>query len=312
MTRTMPKTRRLGAGRTNQLMRSGRTCTVEEKVDGSLVCWTWNELTGLEVWGSRHQIDVADPSDTYKGVVRFIEGLAAKGLLRPSWTYWAEVIDSPRPRTLGYDRPARNGLVLWDVQRQSGDYLGEFEKEIVAKSLDVDCAPVLHRGPLTLHLLATLVETSEPLLGGDRVEGVVIKDADDISAERLVAKYVADEFLESHLGEEFKLPDDRRALVSSLVGAVVTVPRMEKMRMAMADDGVLSNTPRDIGELCRRVREDIRAEELPEMHRQLEQYWEVRPSISPGDNDAIIEAALKACNAPVALWYKDWLAERQT
>ena len=185
---------------------------------------------------------------------------------------------------LRYDRAAQNGLVLWDVQTESGDYLDESKRE-VAESIGTDCAPLLYRGPVTLDLLVRTVETSEPLLGGNRVEGVVIKDADDLSADRLVAKYVADDFLESHLGDGFKLPDDRRALVSSMAGAVVTAPRMEKMRMAMADDGLLTRTPRDIGELCRRVCEDILLEEVSAMHQQLAQYWAARSSVPPGDND---------------------------
>ena len=100
MARTMPKTRRLGSGRTNQLLMLGQTCTVEEKCDGSLVCWEWNDATNLlQVWGSRHQVDLEKPTEPYRGVVQHLKNLVAKGLLRSGWTYWAEVIDSPRPRT---------------------------------------------------------------------------------------------------------------------------------------------------------------------------------------------------------------------
>ena len=126
-----------------------------------------------------------------------------------------------------------------------------------------ECPPLLYTGPVTMTLLMQILRDARPILGGDRIEGVVIKDLTHLGPDRLMAKLVSDDFQESHLGEQRKLQkgDGGEGIVQSLALAVGTEARFRKMVRAMDEDGVLTKTSADIGELYRRVREDVIEEE---------------------------------------------------
>ena len=308
MLETFPKIRRLGEGGTYRLLKPGHPVIVEEKIDGAQISWIVNEAGELSIFGRHDFVDLDNPPTQYRQTVERLQSLVGTDLLTPGLIYRGEVVSKPKAVTLAYDRAATHGVLLWDVQFASnGQYLMPNNKQATADLIGLECAPTLHNGSVDMEILMGLLQTAKPLLGGEYIEGVVLKDATNWSPDRQFAKYVSDRFLESHLGEKWNQHVSGKEMVQSLASAVTTPARLTKILHEMKDDGMIDGTLKDIGPLCTRVRNDVVDEETEALHRQLNWYWADRPLALHKENDALIAEILTSCNTIVALWYKEQL-----
>ena len=290
----------LGLRGTRALMEPGHNCVVEEKIDGAQM--TFGVSDGqLAAYSRRHALHLGRIPLRFRNVMAALGAVAS--VMEPGLSYRAEVVNRPQSVTLAYDRVAANFAVLFDVTRADGSFLDAEARARWAEKLGLDCVPVLHQGEVTPALLTDLIANSVPLLGGERIEGVVVKSADDLSAERMMGKFVADDFKEAHI-VDWSGSTDPRSMVQSLAFSVATPARFNKMVQAMAEDGVLTGTRADIGEFCRRTIANVAEEQGEELLEQWNRYWESRPKANHTGAARMTKDLNRQVNDTAAIWFR--------
>lgn len=286
-----PKVWTLGHSSIDGIM-DGEVC-VEEKVDGS--------QTSFGIFGGRirfksknQELDVAATGHgMFEQGVAAVLDMAERGALVDGWTYRAEYLRAPRHNTLAYERAPRGHFVLFDVSIGHHKYLDPADRAEHAERLGIDAVPIIERGRVTPDDVREFLN-QDSFLGGAKVEGVVLKDHgrfDPRTGWPLFGKYVSEAFKEKNkAGHAQGKRSDAIALIAETYRSEA---RWTKAVQSMRDDGVLSNDPRDIGELMKRVQCDLEAEEREAIAAAL--YREFRKPI------------IRRSIAGLAEWYKDRL-----
>jgi hypothetical protein len=233
---------------------------VEEKVDGSQ--FSFGVYGGqLACRSHRKMLDLDAPESMFNGAVATVKRLAP--MLRDGWTYRGEVLSKPKHNTLAYERVPAGNVILFDVMTDRPEwYLERTDKEREAERLGLEIVPVLYRGKVEspAQLLAMLDRVS--CLGGQRIEGVVVKNNNKFSADGkpMFGKYVSESFREVHRIDYKGRHPNRADVVDSIIAAHSTVARWEKAVQRLAEEGKLKEDPSDIGQLMREVSRDVNAE----------------------------------------------------
>lgn len=228
-------------------------------------------------------------------VVRSIEHT-----LVPGWTYRCEYLQSPKHNTLAYNRVPQNHLMLFDVDMAEEDYLQSFGGLVgIAEALGIEAVPELFRGRLTeMAELAAMLKI-ESALGGQKIEGVVVKNYNRFGIDKkvLMGKHVSEAFKEIHSGEWRKANPTHGDILDSIVARLRTPARWEKAIQHLRDAGLLEDSPRDIGLLLREIQEDTLTEAQEEVVEDLLK-WAL-PHIRRGIVKGVPE------------WYKERLMQQQ-
>src|SRR5258708_7645146 len=157
---------------------------VEEKIDGSQFSFGLIETTDLErsygansfalrVRSKGCEIMVDAPEKMFMKAVDAVKNL--KEMPHPGWTYRCEYLRAPKHNTLAYDRTPNNYLIVFDIEVGECEFLEYDEKEAEASRLGLETVPLLAKGIMhnLEHFREFLIENS--ILGGQKIEGVVIK-----------------------------------------------------------------------------------------------------------------------------------------
>jgi hypothetical protein len=208
---------------------------------------------------------------------------SAKSLdLTDGWTYRFEYLQSPKHNTLAYNRTPEKFLILFDIMRGPEDYMSPAEKQAEAKRLGIECVPVLFEGVVTgLEQFNALLDR-ESVLGGCKIEGVVVKNYSLFTADKKVAvgKYVSEAFKEKHQGEWKKSNPAPKDVVAMLVESLKVEARWRKALQHLKEAGEDTETPRCIGPLINEVKSDVGKEESEYIKDALfKHFW---PQISRG------------------------------
>ena len=270
-------------------------CLVEEKIDGSQVSFGMVEGV-LHIRSKGAVIEPEHPPKMFGPGVEFIRSVAVD--LREGWTYRGEYLAKPKHNVLPYSRFPNNHIVIFDIDTADQCFCGPIMKVAEAERVGLETVPLLYQGEVTLEVLTQLL-TTESMLGGVLVEGVVVKplhyDLFGKDAKVLMGKYVSEAFKETHK-REWKV--GTRKDVIALLAAELAVPvRWQKMVHRLRDEGTLTNAPKDIGELFRLVHEDVEKEELDYLKDRLWAHFgkEIKKRSTYG----------------LAEWYKQQLMEQQ-
>lgn len=268
---------------------------VQEKVDGSQI--SFGVLEGELVIRSRGQHLVIDaPEKMFLDAVKVIKNIEHE--LTPGYIYRGEYLKTPKHNTLAYDRIPTNHIILFDVQTGPGKFLDKWDFTWEASRLVFESVPVFFEG--YVKSLAELQQylDRESVLGGQKVEGVVIKNYSKFTPDGklMTAKLVSEKFKEVHGGEWRKNNPTSQDITDRLIVKYRTPSRWEKAIQHLAEAGKLEGTPRDIGKLMVEVPNDILEEEEEAIKDALFAYfW---PKIRRG-----VVAGLPE-------WYKNRLAEQ--
>lgn len=272
---------------------------VQEKVDGSQFSFCLDE-DGTVVTRSKGAIIYRETADKlFKEAVEYVHSIKDK--LIPGYTYRGEVLCRPRHNTLAYDRMPRHNIVLFDINTGEETYLTYASMLIYAEGLDLEVVPLMFTG---------MVESAEQLkqfldrdsfLGGQKVEGVVIKQVNTFffgsDKKALMAKYVSEAFKEIHGGEWRKNNPTQKDVIEKVAMLYKTPARWHKSVQHLREAGQIEDSPRDIGILMKEVNLDVLKECKEEIKEELfKQAW---PRIS-----RIITAGLPT-------WYKKELLKEQ-
>lgn len=275
---------------------------VEEKVDGSQISFGVRDGQ-LAMRSKGAEIHVLAPEGMFARGVEVATALHAAGKLRDGWTYRGEYLAKPKHNVLAYDRAPANNIILFDVNTGPESYASPDLKRDVAAELGLECVPQLFRGKIDNPAeLRALLETMS-VLGGQKIEGVVIKPANyDLfgrDKKCLFGKFVSEAFKETHAREwvkEHKTPGGADILTA--IGQTLnTQARWAKARIHLEEAGKLEHSPRDIALLIKEIPADIAKECEDEIKQQLFDWaWpQLRRAVTKGMPE----------------WYKEELLKRQ-
>lgn len=235
---------------------------ITEKVDGSYFSFTMLESGELRM-RSKGQALYADAPNAkmFSTVMSTVE--SRKDRLTPGWIYRGEYLSKPKHNSLAYDRIPEGNVALFDIEIELGRHAPSLVRYAEAARLGFSSVPVLYEGlcPTDLETIKCFLET-DSFLGGQKIEGVVIKNYNQFShGHILMAKFVSPAFKEVHSQEWKKANPSKGDVVDQLIDRYRSEARWNKAVQHLRDDGLLDNSPRDIGPLMKEVAQDVLKEE---------------------------------------------------
>lgn len=262
---------------------------VEEKIDGSQFSFTKQVSDGELICRSKGaRINMLAPEGMFIKAVEFVQANEAR--LTPGLVYRGEYLRSPKHNVLVYDRIPNNHVMIFDIERGEQTFCPAAEKVTEAGLVDLECVPVLFEGMLTDVTLLRELLARESVLGGQKIEGVVIKPANyDLfgrDKKVLMGKFVSEAFKEVHAAEWKKdhATKGPGEIIQILAAIYATPARWAKALIHLREAGVIENSPKDIGALMAEVPPDVLKECEAEIREQLFQWaWpQLRRSLTRG------------------------------
>ena len=297
--RSYPKVYSLGHAALGPMMiEPGLEVEITEKVDGSQ--FSFGLVGGEPVFRSSGQ--EIFPETAGKLFAPAIEQvLSVRERLTEGWSYRGEAFFRPKHNTLAYQRAPRGHVMLFGVDRGYQDWADAAVWEGAAEELGIEAVPVLYRGPLpSLEELQGMLDR-ESVLGGVKIEGIVVKqvsvDFFDKGGKALMAKLVSEDFMETHRKGWRDSNPSRKDALAALAESYRTEARWRKAVQHLAERDELAGEPRDIGLLMAETRRDFLEEEEDNVKEEL---WRM-----------FKDQMLRKITAGLPEWYKRTLAEAQ-
>jgi len=262
---------------------------IEEKIDGSQFSFGAFETAEgdreLRVRSKGAVMHVDAPEKMFAKAVEAVKGRFDG--LHVGWTYRGEYLAKPKHNALAYDRTPRDHIIIFDVSTGEECWLGLDEKQQEAERLGFECVPQLAvdqaGGTTTLGSLREILDHTQSVLGGQLIEGVVIKPLGELygsDKRTLMGKFVSERFKEVHKVEWKKTNPSNADVLARLIDAYKTPARWQKAVQHLRDAGCLEDSPRDIGNLLIEVQKDLGKECKEEIQAALWKWaW---PHISRG------------------------------
>jgi len=253
---------------------------IQEKIDGSQVSFAL-EYVGIvdgrivadhiPVVRSKNQV-VQDGNKMFQMTLDWVRGAAAAGLLNPDYIYRGECVSSLKHNTLTYERVPNGGVVLFDIYDRVNDKMLD-PQSLFAESERIGLESVqclVDYGTADTEACLHMLEDATPTLGGERIEGVVIKRYDLPGPQAfghttdaqgfLKVKLVSNDFKELHHKDWKGRNPNGKDLIANLIEVYGTPQRFAKSVQHLREEGKLVDEPKDIGLLIPAVIEDIIAE----------------------------------------------------
>lgn len=267
---------------------------IQEKIDGSQ--FSFGVINGELFCRSKGANQYPTSNKLFESAVKWCE--EHKDELKEGWTYRGEVLQKPKHHTLKYDRVPHNHIILFDIMTEfEENYLPYTEVEIEAARLGLEVVPCFYEGLLRYFSDAEKYLERMSILGGTKIEGVVIKNYSryDSKAKTLMGKIVSKEFKEKQeRNPEFKRYS-HEDIVFIICDQLRTKNRWKKIVQHLEEDGKLERSERDISKLIVELQKDLMEEEKEFIKEQLFKHFKKK-------------IMGKAC-AGFAEWYKQKLME---
>lgn len=248
---------------------------VEEKIDGSQFSFGVFEIDGERKIRVRSKGAEMIPEAPEKMFARGVAWVIANAdRLTLGWTYRGEFLSKPKHNALAYDRIPREHIILFDINRAQEDYLPWELKAAEADRLGLEVVPVLHAGMVeSIEAFRTFL-SRESVLGGQKVEGVVVKNYALFGQDKkvLMGKFVSEAFKEVHQGSWQADNPNKNDILQALIQQYHTPARWQKALIHLREKGLIEDSPRDIGLLMREVWPDIEKEEIENIKDKLYQW----------------------------------------
>jgi len=267
---------------------------IEEKVDGSQ--FSFGRFDGeLRCRSKGAQLNIIAPEKMFAQVVENVNKLD----LHNGWTYRGELLNKPKHGVLAYDRIPNLNVIIFDINTGEEAYLNYADKYVEASRLGLEIVPLLHNGKVDdVQLIRDLLETVS-CLGGQKVEGVVIKNYARFGLDKkaLMGKFVSEKFKEVHNKEWKQMNPGQGDILNKIILKYKTQARWQKALQHLKERGLIVDEPRDIGLLLKEVWPDVMAECKEEI---MEELWKwAKDNIRRGVTAGLPE------------WYKQLLLEKQ-
>lgn len=267
---------------------------VEEKIDGSQFSFG---IFGGEIRcrSKGAVLNLVAPEKMFIPAINTVRSLAERGLLVDGWTYRGEFLGRTKHNVLAYERIPAGHIIGFDINTGHETYMPYEEKAEEFKRLGLEVVPLLCRGRIeNINHFREILKTIS-ILGGQPVEGVVIKNysrfLDD--GKVMMAKFVSEAFKEIHSRNWAEANPGQGGIVERLIEQHKTPARWQKAVQRIKEAGIWKGAPEDIGHLIKAAREDVAAECKESISDALYQWAE--PQI------------LRGVTGGIAEWYKDEL-----
>ncbi len=289
----------VGALGTEQLL-TGQVI-IEEKIDGSQFAFGIDKNSEVSC-RSHHQQIIINDAGMFTEAVAHVQSIIPTlermyAVWREPLWFYAEYLQRPKHNTLAYQRIPKNHLVLFDVLSGT-NWLSITDVQEMADSLQIDAVPVLYQGQAPdMDTIKSFLQR-ESYLGGSAIEGVVIKNYEQLIAMGgktfpLFCKLVNEKFKERNM-REWK-ENSNKSKLQELIESYRTQARWQKAVQRLEEDGKLKHDPCDIGELMKAVAMDILEEEKENIKEELfNLYW---------------KDIARTAQRGLAEWYKNKLSE---
>lgn len=269
---------------------------VEEKIDGSQFSMLKRENGEVVIRSKNVEMDPLNPNEMFNKAAETALNLD----LHPGWVYRGEYLQSPKHNTLAYDRVPKQNIILFDIEIMQCEFLTPDEKAKEAERLGLEVVPFLFSGVLESldQFVGFLEQTS--VLGGQIIEGVVIKPQQKIfgnDGKIVMAKHVREDFKEEN-SKEWKNTKNlsKNMIVEKLIETYDSPARINKAIQHLRETGELQNEPRDIPKIIKELQEDLHNEEEQAIKDKL--YAWAKPLI------------MKGVARPVPIYYKQKLLQQ--
>lgn len=276
---------------------------VEEKIDGSQISFGVTNDDELLIRSKGCSIDVNYPPKMFKTAVDNIMDI--RGMLVPGAIYRGEYLAKPKHNTLKYSRVPLRNIIIFDIEIPNDTgcllFASPSCKLETCRLLGMECVPVILSGEnIGIDLLKAAL-TKESVLGGVKIEGVVIKplnyDLFGRDKKVIMGKHVSEEFKEVHQKEWKTNNPGRKDSIEKIIERFRTTARWEKAFQHLRESGKIENSPKDIDALIKETQEDISEECSEEIKNLL--YQEFGKEIKRRSTFGLPE------------WYKNKLLEAQ-
>lgn len=239
---------------------------VEEKVDGSFFAFGYYPDTEnpLRIRSKGATMYVEAPQKMFAPAVETVKSLYDEGLLHPGWMYRGEMLGKPKHTALAYDRVPIGNVILFDVLTDDEEYLPYWDLQKEGVRLGLEVVPLMFSGKLdTAEQLRKLLECVS-VLGGQKIEGVVIKPTVPIygpDKKLMMAKFVSEAYTEVH-DLTWKTGNPTSGDILLRLGTKYgTQARWQKAVQHLREKGLITDSPKDIGPILHEVWPDIMREE---------------------------------------------------
>ena len=265
---------------------------IEEKIDGSQ--FSFGIVDDVLQCRSHHKPINLDAPNMFAKAVDTVKGI--EPLLHPGWIYRCEFLSKPHHNCLCYERVPKGNLIVYDIDKGIEDYLEYEDKVTEVTRIGLECVPSVKGIMTSLDELRKCLDLNS-CLGGTKVEGVVIKNYSRFGIDKhcLMGKLVSDS-----MKERISKGGGRgggKGIIQLIGLSLKTEARWNKAIQHLREQGLLTNTPQDIGPLFREVNIDILKECSDEIVNELFKWaW---PSIS------------RLATKGLAEFYKELLAKGQ-
>jgi len=234
---------------------------ITEKIDGSQ--FAFGKVDGEVYMRSKGaEIFPDKPPKMFQRAVDVVMALD----LPEDIVFYGEYLEKPKHNILAYERTPHNHIALFGISNAERDAMDDSYQNMAswAKRLDIDVVPLIHAGPFRAEAVLGLLDRMSGL-GGQKIEGVVVKNYKDcFIADRvypvMAAKYVSEQFKEVHQ-KSWRGEHTHKGKWEAYKDAFRTEARWQKAVQHLRDDGVLLGEAKDIGALIKEVQRDITEEE---------------------------------------------------
>jgi len=238
------------------MMLSGEVITLDSK-DGTSKDYPQYELHCR----SKGKVMILDaPEKMFQHAVDSI--IARQDLLHPGWVYRCEYLAKPHHNVLCYNRVPEGYLIGFDIAIGEEIYLSPEDKYREFDRIGLETVTLLYSGKVNnIDQFAVFLDHIS-ILGGTTIEGVVVKNYEKFTREKkvMIGKHVSEKFKEVAGGEWRKANPTNGDVTELLISRYRTPARWQKAVLHLAEQGVLENSPRDIGSLIKEVQADVEKE----------------------------------------------------
>jgi len=243
---------------------------VEEKIDGSQ--FSFGVTNGnVCVRSKGQQINITNPPKMFLVAIKTVMELVP--YLKNGWTYRAEYLSKRKHNVLYYDRVPEKHLMVFDITTDEHNFLSHRDKEAHAKELGLETVPLLYHGTLTDVEQVKFLLDRDSILGGVKIEGIVIKNYDKKNrhGDVLLGKYVSPTFREVHSSiHKSKGPYNKdNGFIGELIKKYKTEARYEKAVQHLKEKDMLNFSTEDIGSLLKEINKDLLEEEGENIKEEL-------------------------------------------
>lgn len=241
---------------------------VEEKIDGSQI--SFGVFNGeIKIRTRSAILEIEAPEKMFLKAVESIKELAP--ILTDGWTYRGEYLQKPKHNCLAYSRVPEKHIILWDISDGHKSYLPYEAKFAEAQRIGLECVPAFFRGMITTPEQFKSFLNTTSVLGGQNIEGVVVKNYSrfGIDGSVMMGKYVSELFKEVHQGSFRSQNPTNGDVIENLVYAYRTPARWNKAIQHLKERGTLKDSPEDIGPLLKEINKDVLEECGEEIKQKL-------------------------------------------